>query len=74
MLKSLDLTGDEAQWLLAISRGPLSREAAERRMPGPVRDSLITRSLARWKLGFLEITAHGEDAVTRLRAARAASA
>ena len=74
MLKSHDLTGDEMQWLLAISRGPLSREAAERRMPDAVRDSLIVRSLARWKVGSLEITSHGEEAVARLRAARSASA
>lgn len=74
MLKSLDLTGDEVQWLLAISRGPLSREAADRRMPREVRESLIAKSLARWKIGFLEITSNGEAAVARLRAARTASA
>ena len=68
MLKSRDLTGDELQWLLAISRGPLSKEAADRRMPSGVRDSLIAKSLARWKLGSLEITTIGEASVARLRA------
>jgi len=66
-----DLSSDEVQWLHAISRGPLSKEAAERRVPGGVRDSLIAKGLARWKLGSFEITPDGEASVARRRAARA---
>ena len=71
MPDSDDLTGEEMQWLLAISRGPLSREAADRRVPGGVRDTLIAKGLARWKLGSFEITPGGEMSVARRRAARA---
>ena len=70
MPDSDDLTGEEMQWLLAISRGPLSREAADRRVPGGVRDTLIAKGLARWKLGSFEITPDGEASVARRRAAR----
>jgi len=69
MLDSQELTSEEMQWLLAISRGPLSREAADRRVPGHVRDSLIARGLARWTLGSFGITASGEASVARRRAA-----
>jgi hypothetical protein len=65
------LTGEEVQWLLAISRGPLSKEATDRRVPGGVRDSLIAKGLARWSLGSFEITSSGEASVARRRAARA---
>jgi len=71
MRDSDDLSGEEMQWLLAISRGPLSKEAAERRVPGGVREALIAKCLARWKLGSFEITPGGEVSVTRRRAARA---
>ena len=70
MPDSDDLTGEEMQWLLAISRGPLSKEAADRRVPGGVRDALIAKGLARWKLGSFEITSVGEMSVARRRAAR----
>jgi hypothetical protein len=73
MLKSNELSGDELQWLLAISRGPLSKEAADRRMPRDIRDALIAKSLAHWKLGALEITSVGEASVARVRAARSAA-
>ncbi|HEY0726061.1 MAG TPA: hypothetical protein VGD41_19135 [Pyrinomonadaceae bacterium] len=68
-----ELTGEELQWLLAISRGPLSREAADRRVPSRVRDALIAKGLARWKLGSFEITPGGEMSVARRRAARASA-
>jgi hypothetical protein len=71
MPDSDDLTGEEMQWLLAISRGPLSKEAADRRVPGGVRDALIAKGLARWKLGSFEITPGGEMSVARRRATRA---
>jgi hypothetical protein len=71
MLDSDELTGEEVLWLLAISRGPLSKEATDRRMPGGVRDSLIARGFARWKLGSFEITSSGEASVARRRGARA---
>jgi len=74
MADSHELTGEEVQWLLAISRGPLSKEAADRRVPGGVRDSLIAKGLARWKLGFFEISPGGEASVARRRAARAVGA
>lgn len=73
MLTAHDLPADELQWLLAISRGPLSKEAADRRVPTGVRDSLIAKSLARWKLGSLEITLTGLAAVARLRSVRSAA-
>ena len=72
MPNSLDLIGEEMQWLLAISRGPLSKEATERRVPAGVRDSLVAKGLARWKLGSFEITPRGEASVAERRAARAA--
>ena len=71
MLDSHDMTGEEVQWLLAISRGPLSKDAADRRVPSGVRDSLIAKGLARWKLGFFEITPGGKMSVAQRRAARA---
>jgi hypothetical protein len=71
MPDSDDLTGEEMQWLPAISRGPLSKEAADRRVPGGVRDTLIAKGLARWKLGSFEITPGGEMSVARRRATRA---
>lgn len=71
MLESNDLTGDEMQWLLAISRGPLSRASVERRVPGSVRDGLLGKGFARWKLDFFQITTEGEATVARRRAARA---
>jgi hypothetical protein len=71
MPDSYDLTGEEVQWLLAISRGPLSKEAADRRVPAGVRDSLMSKGLARWKLGSFEITPGGETSVARRRAAHA---
>jgi len=70
MLDADDLTAEEMQWLLAISRGPLSKEAADRRVPGGVRESLTAKGLARWKLGSFEITSIGEASVARRRAAR----
>ena len=73
MAEANDLTGDELQWLLAISRGPLSKEAVDRRMPAGVRDSLITRGLARWRLGFFEITPGGETSVAHRRGSRASA-
>ncbi len=73
MPDSHGLTGEEVQWLLAISRGPLSKEAADRRVPAAVRDSLITKGLARWKLGFFEIAPGGEASVARRRATRASA-
>jgi hypothetical protein len=73
MPDSHDLTSEEMQWLLAISRGPLSKEAADRRVPGGVRAALIAKGLARWKLGFFEITPGGEVSVARRRAARASA-
>jgi hypothetical protein len=33
----------------------------------------MSKNLARWKIGFLEITSSGEAAVARLRAARMAT-
>jgi hypothetical protein len=71
MRDSDDLSGEEVQWLLAISRGPLSKEATDRRVPGGVRDALIAKGLARWKLGSFEITPGGEMSVARRRGARA---
>ncbi len=71
MPESHDLTGEELQWLLAISRGPLSKDAADRRVPSGVRDALIAKGLARWKLGSFEITAGGEVSVARRRGTRA---
>ena len=71
MLDSHELTSEEVQWLLAISRGPLSKEAADRRVPAGVRDSLIAKGLARWKLGSFEITSSGTASVAQWRAARA---
>jgi hypothetical protein len=73
MPDSRDLTGEEVQWLLAISRGPLSKEAADRRVPSGVRDALLAKGLARWKLGSFEITPGGEMSVARRRAARASA-
>ena len=73
MLDIHSLTGEEVQWLLAISRGPLSKEAAERRVPGGVRDSLVAKGLARWKLGSFEITSSGEASVAQRRAGRASA-
>jgi len=40
-------------------------------VPGGVREALVTKGLARWKLGSFEITPGGEVSVTRRRAARA---
>ncbi len=71
MLDTHDLTAEEVQWLLAISRGPLSKEAADRRVPHNVRDSLIAKGLARWKLGSFEITSSGTASVAQRRATRA---
>jgi hypothetical protein len=71
MLDSHEMTSEEVQWLLAISRGPLSKEAADRRVPDGVRDSLVAKGLARWRLGTFEITSSGEATVARRRAARA---
>jgi len=68
-----NMTGEEVQWLLAISRGPLSKDAADRRVPSGVRDVLLARGLARWKLGSFEITSSGKASVARRRAARAAA-
>jgi hypothetical protein len=73
MLDSHELTSEEMQWLLAISRGSLSKEAADRRVPDVVRDSLIAKGLARWKLGSFGITSSGEASVARRRAARASA-
>jgi hypothetical protein len=71
MLDTHSLTGEEVQWLLAISRGSLSKEAVERRVPGGVRDALIAKGLARWKLGSFEITPNGAASVAQRRAASA---
>ena len=71
MPDSHELTSEEMQWLLAISRGSLSKEAADRRVPDGVRDSLVAKGLARWRLGTFEITSSGEASVARRRAARA---
>jgi hypothetical protein len=71
MLDSHEMTSEEVQWLLAISRGPLSKEAADRRVPDGVRDSLVAKGLARWRLETFEITSSGEATVARRRAARA---
>ena len=71
MLDLHDLTSEEVQWLLAISRGSLSKEAADRRVPAGVRDSLIAKGLARWNLGSFGITSSGQASVARRRAGRA---
>lgn len=62
------LTAVEKQWLLAVSRGPLGRSAAERRMPRAVCDSLLAQRLVRFRGELLEITPKGEIVAGMLRA------
>ena len=63
------LTQAEAQWLLAIVRGPLRKSAAERSMPEQVRESLLDKGFIRWKVGFVEITPKGSVEAGRVRSA-----
>jgi hypothetical protein len=70
MSDSRELSKSEKQWLLAISRGPIRKAAAELSMPVTIIDRLISQRLLRWEAGFLAITAKGESAVALLRSMR----
>ncbi len=77
MIDDIALNAGERQWLLAIDGSPMTRATAEKRVPAAIRDSLIAKNLAHWKLGFLEValletTASGAEAVQRMRADAAA--
>jgi len=67
MSSSSDLTKGERQWLLAISRGPVKRAAAERSVPVEVLDQLIARRLVCWEADLLSITSKGNSVVALLR-------
>ena len=50
------LTNEERQWLQTMSRGPLVRLSAERRVPAPVLESLLEKRLVKWKYGFAAVS------------------
>ena len=70
MADSRELTKVEKQWLLAISRGPISRAAAEQNIPVETVELLIARRLLCWDAGFLAMTTKGQSAVALLRSMR----
>lgn len=70
MTDSKQLTHVEKQWLLAVSRGPLKKESAERCIPMNILQRLIAIRLVRWELDSLSITAKGESAAMLLRSMR----
>jgi hypothetical protein len=61
------LTAEEKQWLLAVSRGPLGRLAANKSIPRQVCESLVAQRLVRFRNDVLEITAKGEIVAGMLR-------
>jgi len=67
MSSSSDLTKDERQWLLAISRGSLKRATAECSIGVEVLDQLIARRLVYWDADVLSITSKGNSVVALLR-------
>lgn len=67
MADSLDLTTGERQWLLAISRGPLSKAAIDRSLPKAILESLIDKRLVRWSIGLLEVTSIGMATAESMR-------
>lgn len=62
-----NLTYPDRQWLLAISRGPVKRESAERSIPVDVLAQLIARRLVCWEADALAITSKGNNVVALLR-------
>ena len=67
MNDSRALTSGEKQWLLAISRGPITQAAAERSIPIGILDHLIAKRLVAWQTDLLAITTKGQSAVALLR-------
>ncbi|HEY2396341.1 MAG TPA: hypothetical protein VGH81_10240 [Rudaea sp.] len=67
MSDSRGLTEAEKRWLLAISRGPLKKTAAERSIPQAIVDMLIAKRLVHWDIDSLLMTTKGEIAVALLR-------
>ena len=67
MSDSRGLTEAEKKWLLAISRGPLKKTAAERSIPREIVDVLVAKRLVHWNIDSLFMTAKGEIAVALLR-------
>lgn len=56
------ISSEEKLWLLALNRGPLSPTSLKRRMPDPLRNTLIDKGLVRQHLELIEITKKGSFA------------
>jgi len=55
------ISSEEKLWLLALNRGPLSPTSLKRRMPDPLRNTLIAKGLVRQHQELLEITKKGSS-------------
>ena len=68
METSTQLQRDEAEWLMILSRGPISKTPSELGMPNGVLAALLRKRLIVRRGCFVEITTHGMADALRLSA------
>lgn len=72
-MSKIDLDDTEREWLVTLSRGPLTKLAVDEAMPAAVRESLLLKDLIRWRsagpfeVTLLEVTPYGEEHSERLQ-------
>jgi len=69
-----NMSSEEKLWLVALNRGPLSPTSLKRRMPEPLRNTLIAKGLVRQQEELLEITKKGSSLANDLILTRRATA